>query len=233
MKTILFSCMLCLSLMAFTQNPHLDFKVGVKLGTEMSFLKWNRKLYDPQTNITYPMQYSASFLQLVPSVLWRGKSAFFNELSISNAQWKRDLFVYDNSDNLGWIHASRYFGAAAKYGKFFAFMHKRDHKVVPMLGAEIATNISYSRLRPVAVGNAFRQSSIGATFFLTPRVAWFPTQRLFLDFSWEIQAYKATYIHRKEVVTNDPVVLVDGSGRLAHNIFRVPIYARLSVGVKL
>ncbi len=220
-----------ISLTTIAQNPNLDFKLAAKLGNQVTY-EYGTLGYEDRVAHWQHLQ----TVHAVPSVIWKGKKGLFNEVSLMKANFEEtkgervfDPTTWPHNDN---PHRLLNADFAVRYGKFFPFLRKKDCRWVPMLGVELTGRFSHVIQAPNFFNyNVFQQSRGDVVGYLTPRLAWFASKRLFMDLSLQAQCFDLLFLRNKELNNNIANLVQVHHGSQIN--FLLPVFTgTLAVGYK-
>ncbi len=194
-NTLIFLALLLGSGCLFGQNSNLEFNRAFKV-SNLSTFRSGQIRYGSGTTSKWN---SVDLLKIVPSYMWKGKGAFFNEISLHSANFAvsstKDVL---DANGLTVTPNARYrsfsSNLAVKYSKFYSFFSQSEHKLVPMIGMEVMPYFSAYNRRPVPENlNIFQYRELGLKTFVTPRLTYFATKRLFFDASVQLPLLDMSY----------------------------------------
>lgn len=216
-----------ITLHAFSQNTHLDFKYAAKVSNLATVTNHrNSSVYgngrDQQTyNLFNPV---LRFLQ-------QTKKGNFNEIELHTLQLK-GLNASPPPIGNGQQYPTKQFRIALKASHYFTFFKQADAKWVPMLGVQLMPSMGTTRysiqVNPLRL--PLRRQDYDLTAYLSPRVMWFPSKKFFVDFSTNIYLMQGSFIHTKRI---NPSAPKEGGSQFEIDALKQYYTLQVGLGLKL
>jgi hypothetical protein len=229
-------------------NKNLNYKLVIKL-YNTTLIQTRPALLDIYSNYK-----SNTYVWLQPtiSLQWKTKNKQFNEIELSafNAS-KKNTFIpsinysnYYNAFTETCIITEKKSSLAIKYEYIFSLNTNQNYKLVPSLGAGL--HMFYSNVKKSSTESKIYDRSnhlLGATFYLAPRLSYFLTSKLLLDFNIPIYLteFNVNTLHYKQS-TSYTTTLNNSSSMNYYNktnqIFNFEAFPnlfsfRLGIGIKI
>lgn len=242
MKKSLATIVLTLILsIGWAQNSNLDYKSAVKIYNLTTFeeLITSKKLNDTSS---FRNQFTNTSLQIVhPTIAfqWRSRKNNFHELELTNLmigklRSKTEVIndTTGNGETIGGDELSTSL-ISVRYEYIVNFNKLKERKLVPSIG--LAVNPYYRQIdfSPV-ISSEFPNSetSFGMKAFITPRLTYFMTSKLFLDINVPLCFFDTFYLNNKD---ESPTIPIPERSISSFNFNLIPrlFSARIGVGLKL
>jgi hypothetical protein len=226
MRTIALLALLLLATpLAWTQNPNTDFKYAVKLGNRSTI---GYSVVSTPSGLLIQNPYLIGF-HLVPSFLMRSAKGNFTEFSLDNIGFNLPNQRAYGGESYQPVNMNLHL-MAARYLTLRKVSHQRW---VPMVGLALAPSFSISRSYQLANGLTIRHGR-GANLYtyLAPRLAYFSTKRVFVDFEANINLLAIGHTYQSREYLDQP------NSQLTYNTFYLRLIPsshqfRIGVGLKL
>jgi hypothetical protein len=238
--TILFS--LLFSVISWSQNSPLAYSKALKMYNLTTF---ETATSTSQSSDLPGISFNSSvktFQLLHPTIAFQWKTKKkenFHEIELSSFSFRRtntmDEKITDSTNLSQIISGSEEinFSIAARYEYIFTFFKTKDRKFLPSLGLGINSYFLQSSNRP-KTADLFPVSDriIGSKVFLTPRINYFITPKLFLDFNIPLCILDVN-LQTKE--KQNPILPIDQQSvsTIRFQQFPTVFSARIGVGIKL
>lgn len=225
----------------WTQNTNLDYKTAIKISNLTTFEEQSNssRLNDSSS---YRYQSSKSTLQILnPTIAfqWKSKKNNLHEIELTSLKLgkigtKTDIF-YDTTNNGQTLSGSDLTTTAisARYEYILNFNKSKDSKIVPSIGFGINPYYGQNNYSP-KISSSFPTSeiSVGMRTFITPRLTYFVTSKLFIDVNIPLCFFDTFYFIDKE---DNPALPVQQRTikTFDYNQFPKIFSGRLGVGLKL
>ncbi|MEQ1733199.1 MAG: hypothetical protein ABL940_05970 [Bacteroidia bacterium] len=219
---------------AVAQNTNLDYKLAVKLYNTTSLQKFNPVIV---SNYAYS---TSDFVVLKPTVAvqWKTKKNNFREIELSdfNINKKSTHYVTNvttPSSGLVFTDQNLQSSIALKYEYVLGLNSAKNYKLVPSVGLGLHSFYGYSKNFP-QVSSSFYTSTrlIGTTAYIAPRLTYFITSKLLLDFN--IPVYLTEFSANKR---RNPNPSIPVANRTIHTFnfkaFPNVLSCRIGIGLKI
>jgi hypothetical protein len=225
----------------WTQNTNLDYKNALKFYNLTTFEEQtkSRRLNDSSS---YRYQYTNTTLQILhPTIAfqWKSKKNNFHEIELTSLMLGKigtqTEITNDTTINGQTISRSNLKTTviSARYEYILNFNKSKDSKFVPSIGFGINPYYRQNNYSP-KISNSFPTSeiSVGMRTFITPRLTYFVTSKLFIDVNIPLCFFDTFYLVDKE---DNPVIPVQQRTITTFNYSQFPkiLSGRLGVGLKL
>jgi len=238
--TVLFS--LLFSAISWSQNSPLAYSKTLKM--------YNLTTFDAVTNTSQSsdlpgISFNSSvktFQLLHPTIAFQWKTKKkenFHEIELSSFSFRRtntmDEKITDSTNISQIISGSEETNCsiAARYEYIFTFFKTKDRKFLPSLGLGINSYFLQSSTRP-KTADLFPVSDriIGSKVFLTPRINYFISPKLFLDFNIPLCILDLNLQTSKK---ENPILPLDQRSVSTFRFQQFPTVfsARIGLGIKL
>jgi len=224
----------------WTQNTNLDYKSALKI--------YNLTSFDEQT-ITRRLttsspryQYTNATLQILhPTIAfqWRSKKNNFHEIELTSFMLgkvgKNTDIMNDTTNNGQTISGGdlTITAISARYEYILNFNKSKDSKLVPSIGFGINPYYRQNNNSP-KTSSSFPTSdiNIGMRAFVTPRIFYFLTSKLFLDVNIPLCFFDTFYFAGKE--DNPALSLLERTTNTFNfSLFPKAFSGRIGIGIKL
>ena len=238
--TVLFS--LLFSAISWSQNSSLAYSKALKM--------YNLTTFDAVSNTSQSSDLAGisfnssvkTFQLLHPTIAFQWKTKKkenFHEIELSSFSFRRtntmDEKITDSTNISQIISGSEETNCsiAARYEYIFTFFKTKDRKFLPSLGLGINSYFLQSSTRP-KTADLFPVSDriIGSKVFLTPRISYFITPKLFLDFNIPLCIIDANL---QTIKKQDPILPINQQSISTMRFQQFPsiFSARIGLGIKL
>jgi len=222
----------------WTQNTNLDYKSALKI--------YNLTSFDEQT-ITRRLttsspryQYTNATLQILhPTIAfqWRSKKNNFHEIELTSFMLGK---IGKTTDSITTNSAQTISGGdltiteiSLRYEYILNFNKSKDSKLVPSIGFGINPYYRQNKYSP-KTSSSFPTSDInvGMRAFVTPRICYFLTSKLFLDVNIPLCIFDTFYYDGKE---DNPALSLLERTTSTYNFSQFPkvFSGRIGIGIKL
>jgi hypothetical protein len=233
---------LLFSAISWSQNSSLAYSKALKI--------YNLTTFDAATSTSQSsdlpgISFNSSvktFQLLHPTIAFQWKTKKkenFHEIELSSFSFRRTNTMDEkitDSTNLSQIisgSAEIICSIAARYEYIFTFFKTKDRKFLPSLGLGINSYFLQSSTRP-KTADLFPISDriIGSKVFLTPRINYFITPKLFLDFNIPLCILD---INLQTKNKQDPILPINQQSvsTIRFQQFPTVFSARIGLGIKL
>ena len=238
--TILF--FLLFSAISWSQNSPLAYSKALKI--------YNLTTFDAVTNSSPSPDLPGisfnstvkTFQLLHPTIAFQWKTKKrenFHEIELTNFTFRTtnamEEKITDSLNSVQIISGSKEtnFSIAARYEYIFTFFKTKDRKFLPSLGLGINSYFLQSSTRP-KTADLFPVSDriIGSKVFLTPRISYFITPKLFLDFNIPLCIID---VNLQTIKKQDPILPINQQSISTIRFQQFPsiFSARIGLGIKL
>jgi len=225
----------------WSQNTNLDYRSALKI--------YNLTTFDDQTKSrrlnntsSYRYQYTNTTLQILYPTFafqWRSKKNNFHEIELTSLMLgkigTKTEIVNDTTNNRQTISGGDLTTTAisVRYEYIFNFNKSKDRKLVPSIGFGINPYYRQNNYLP-KISSSFPLSdiSIGMKAFITPRLTYFFTSKLFIEVNIPLCFFDTFYFVDIE---NNPAIPVQMRTITTFNYTQFPKFlsGRLGIGIKL
>ena len=224
----------------WTQNTNLDHKSSLKIYNLTTFEERtkSRRLSDSSS---YRYQYTNTTLQILhPTIAfqWKSKKNNFHEIELTSLMLGKigtqTEIINDTINNGQTISGSdlKTSVISARYEYILNFNKSKDSKFVPSIGFGINPYYRQNNYSP-KISSSFPTSeiSVGMRTFITPRLTYFVTSKLFIDVNIPLCFFDTFYFVDKE---DNPVIPVQQRTITTFNYSQFPkiFSGRFGVGLK-
>jgi hypothetical protein len=225
----------------WAQNINLDYKRALKIYNLTTFEEQtkSRRLNDTST---YRYQYTNTTLQIFhPTIAfqWKSKKNNFHEIELTSLMLGKSgtkiEFINDTKNNGQTINGDDLTTTviSARYEYILNFCKSNDSKIVPSIGFGINPYYRQNDYSP-KISSSFPTSeiSVGMRTFITPRLTYFVTSKLFIDVNIPLCFFDIFYFVDKE---DNPAIPIQQRTITAFDYSQFPkiFSGRLGVGLKL
>jgi hypothetical protein len=237
-KLLALSLLLFVIKIGWSQNINLDYKSALKIYNLISFDEQTRLSRLTASSNRY--QYTNTTLQILhPTIAfqWRSKKNNFHEIELTSFM----LGTFGKTtDSITTNSAQSISGGdltltaiSARYEYNLNFNKSKNSKLVPSIGFGINPYYRQNNYSP-KISSSFPTSdiSIGMKAFITPRITYFLTSKLFIDINIPLCFIDAFYFAGKE---NNPTfsVLERTTNTFNFSLFPKVYSGRIGIGIKL
>lgn len=222
----------------WTQNTNLDYRSGLKIYnlTTTEGLSKTVRLSD-----TSSYQFTNTSTQILhPTIAfqWKAKNNNFHEIELTNfvigKTGAKTEFVAD-TNGIPFVSGQDVVTTAlsVRYEYILNFNKSKDSKLVPSLGFGFNPYFRKNKYSPLASSSfPASESSFGLRAFITPRVTYFITQKIFVDFNIPLCLFDNFILTEMRDNANLPVEQRTVS---TYNFNQFPkfISGRIGIGIKL
>jgi hypothetical protein len=222
----------------WTQNTNLEYRSGLKIYnlTTTEGLSKTVRLSD-----TSSYQFTNTSTQILhPTIAfqWKAKNNNFHEIELTNFEigktGAKTEFVAD-TNGIPFVSGQDIVTTAlsVRYEYILNFNKSKDSKLVPSLGFGVNPYFRKNKYSPLASSSfPASESSFGLRAFITPRVTYFITQKIFVDFNIPLCLFDNFILTEMLDNANLPVEQRTVS---TYNFNQFPkfISGRIGIGIKL
>ena len=225
----------------WAQNTNLNYQSGLKLyNTTIFEVQSKSTLVSDTSNVRF--QYTNTNSQILhPSFAyqWKSKKNNFHEIELTNFTVNKvgtkTEYVSDTSANGQLISGeeTRNTAISLRYEYIVVLNKSKNSKIVPSIGFGVnpyfrKSSISYESATSFPSSN----QSFGVRSFITPRITYFLTSKLFLDVNIPICLFD-NYILTESI--DNPAVPISQRDISTYNFNQFPkfISGRIGIGIKL
>lgn len=225
----------------WTQNTNLDYKSALKIYNLTTFEEQtkSRKLNDSSF---YRYQYTNTTLQIFhPTIAfqWKSKKNNFHEIELTSLMLgkigSQTEIINDTTNNGQTISGSdqKITVISARYEYILNFNKSKVSKFVPSIGFGINPYYRQNNYSP-KISSSFSTSdiSLGMRTFITPRLTYFVTSKLFIDLNIPLCFFDTFFFVNKD---ENPTIPVQQRTITTFDYRQFPkiFSGRLGVGLKL
>jgi hypothetical protein len=223
------------------QYPHMDYNSALKISNLTVFQERSGSLRF-NTNPSYLEESANTSLQILQPTIafqWKSEKGNFHEIELTSLSWGKvgaeTVVTYDSTSSGIRVAASDLTTAdiSMRYEYILVFNKEKYSKVVPSVGFGVNPYFGNVRYSP-EVSSSFpaSETTVGIRTFITPRVTYFMTSRLFVDVNLPVCITDAG-IFIDEV--DDPAIPVDQRSISTFDFNQFPRFfsGRIGLGVKL
>lgn len=223
------------------QNTNLDFKSALKVYNLTTFEEQtkSRRLNDSSS---YRIQNSSTSLQILnPTIAfqWKSKKNNFHEIELTSLVLGKNKtkteIINDTTNNSQTINGGNLTTTliSARYEYIVNFNKSKESKLVPSIGFGINPYYRQNNYSPI-ISSSFPTSeiSVGVRTFITPRITYFFTSKLFIDLNIPLCFFDTYILTDKE---NNPAIPVSQRNISSFNFSSFPAIfsGRIGIGLKL
>jgi hypothetical protein len=190
----------------YAQNDNLDYKYAIKVYNKSQYTYSKTLSQKPNGNQISTATNNLKILNPEIAFQWTNKKKHFNEIGISNYNLERQFHYFEYIN--GQVVTPTGGGVSTNFNIAFRFEHSRqiikkwDKKWIPFLGMGINQGFSSADYKPFVNGTfPSNYKNFNTSLYLMPRLQYYLSQKLFLDF-------------------NAPIILA--KNQLKHNAIRDP-----------
>lgn len=225
----------------WSQNTNLDYKSAIKIYNLTTFDEQtkSKRLNDTSSN---SYQYSNTTLQIFhPTIAfqWKSRKNNFHEIELTSLMLGKigtKTEIGNETINKGQTISGGNLTTLAisvRYEYILNFNKSKDRKLVPSIGFGINPYYRQNNYSP-KISSSFPTSdiSIGLKAFITPRITYFLTSKLFIDINIPLCFFDTFYFVDKE---NNPTIPVQERKITTFNYNQFPKFfsGRFGIGLKL
>lgn len=225
----------------WTQNTNLDYKSALKIYNLTTFEEQtkSRRLNDSSS---YRYQYTNTTLQFLhPTIAfqWKSKKNNFHEIELTSLMLGKigtQIEIINDTTNNGQTISGgdqKTTVISARYEYILNLNKSKASKFVPSIGFGINPYYRQNNYSP-KISSSFSTSeiSVGMRTFITPRLTYFVTSKLFIDVNIPLCFFDTFYFVDKE---ENPAIPVQQRTITTFNYSQFPkiFSGRLGVGLKL
>lgn len=223
-----------------TQNTNLDYKSALKFYNLTTFEEQikSRKINDS----SYYYKYTNTNLQILhPTIAfqWRSKCNNFHEIELTSIKLGKigtqTEIINDTTNNSQTISGSDLKSTiiSARYEYFLNFNKTKESKLIPSVGFGLNPYFIQNNYLP-KVSNVFTNYEVkfGMKTFISPRITYFVTSKIFIDFSLSFCFFDTYYLIDRE---DNPTLPVNDRTIKTFNYHQFPrvFSGRIGIGLKL
>lgn len=225
----------------WTQNTNLDYKSSLKFYNLTTFDEQtkSRMLNDTSDALYQSTNTTLQILHPTIAFQWKSKKNNFHEIELTSLLLgkigSKTVIVNDATNNGQTINGGNLTTAviSARYEYILNFNKSKDSKIVPSIGFGINPYYRQNNYSP-KISSSFPTSeiSVGMRTFITPRLTYFVTSKLFIDINIPLCFFDTFYFLDKE---DNPAIPVEQRTIKTFNYNQFPkiLSGRLGVGIKL
>jgi hypothetical protein len=219
---------------AVAQNTNLDYTLAVKLYNTTSLQKFN-----PVTVSNYVYR-TSDFVVLKPTVAvqWKTPKNNFREIELSDFNINKRSTHYvtnvtTNSSGFAFTDQNIQTSIALKYEYVLGLNSAKNYKLVPSVGLGLHSFYVSNKYFPQVTTSFYNSTRlIGTTAYIAPRLSYFITSKLLLDFN--IPVYLTEFSTNKTHQSNPSIPVAN---RTIHTFnfkaFPNVLSCRLGIGLKI
>ena len=222
----------------WTQNTNLDYNSALKIYNLTSF---DEQTISRRLTASSPRyQYTNATLQILhPTIAfqWRSKKNNFHEIELTSFMLGK---IEKTTDSITTNSAQTISGGdltitaiSLRYEYIFNFNKSKDSKLVPSIGFGINPYYRQNNNSP-KISSSFHTSdiNIGMRAFVTPRISYFLTSKLFIDVNIPLCFFDTFYYAGKE--DNPALSLLERTTNTYNfSLFPKVYCGRIGIGIKL
>jgi hypothetical protein len=222
----------------WTQNTNLDYRNGLKIYNLSTFEENFKSIQLSDTSSYQFTNTSTQILHPTIAFQWKARNNNFHEIELTNFEigktGAKTEFVAD-TNGIPFVSGQDIVTTAlsVRYEYILNFNKSKDSKLVPSLGFGVNPYFRKNKYSPLASSSlpAF-ESSFGLRAFITPRVTYFITQKIFVDFNIPLCLFDNFILTEMLDNANLPVEQRTVS---TYNFNQFPkfISGRIGIGIKL
>jgi len=188
--TLFFLFLLVFVKTSWSQNTNLNYYSGIKLYNTTIFEEQSKSMLVSDTS-SIRIQYTNTNSQILhPTIAfqWKSKTNNFHEIELTNFMVNKvgtkTEYVSDTSASGLLISGQDIVTTAlsVRYEYILTFNKSKDSKLVPSLGFGVNPYFRKNKISPLASSSfPASENSFGLRAFLTPRITYFVTSKLFVD----------------------------------------------------
>lgn len=222
----------------WTQNTNLDYKSAIKIYNLTSF---DEQTISRRLTASSPRyQYANATLQILhPTIAfqWRSKMNNFQEIELTSFMLGK---IGKTTDSITTNSAQTISGGdltitaiSLRYEYIFNFNKSKDSKLVPSIGFGINPYYRQNNYSPkTSISFPSSDISIGMKAFITPRITYFLTSKLFIDVNIPLCFFDTFYFVGKE--DNPALSLLERTTNTSNFSLFPKVYSgRIGIGIKL
>ena len=173
----------------WSQNKNLDYRNGLKIYNLSTFEENFKSIRLSDTSSYQFTNTSTQILHPTIAFQWKAKNNNFHEIELTNFEigktGAKTEFVAD-TNGIPFVSGQDVVTTAlsVRYEYILNFNKSKDSKLVPSLGLGVNPYFRKNKYSPLASSSfPASESSFGLRAFITPRVTYFITQKIFVDFN--------------------------------------------------
>lgn len=225
----------------WAQNTNIDYKNALKIYNLTSFDEYekSRKINDTSSDAFY---YTTKTLQILhPTIAfqWKTKKNNFHEIELTNFKLDKLETTTENRDDTagnGQVISGNNLittSISARYEYILNFNKTKVTKLVPSLGFGINPYYRQNKYSPkTSASFSTSELYLGAKVFVTPRLTYYLSSRLFIDINIPICFFDLYFLSDKE---DNPSIPQEERTISTFNFNQFPkvFSGRVGVGLKL
>jgi hypothetical protein len=223
------------------QNKNLDYKNAFKIYNLTAFEEETKLRRYNDSSFSYAQYTSTSFQILHPTFAfhWKSKKNNFHEIELTSfmlGKMGKKTEMISNTNNNGQIingdNLTRT-EISFQYEYILNFSKSKDRKIVPFLGFGINPYYRQINYSPkIASSFPTSETKVGTRVFITPRLTYYATSKLFIDLNIPLCFFDTFYFSDKE---DNPTIPVQKRTITTFNFNEFPkiFSGRLGIGLKL
>jgi len=232
---------LILTKSGWTQNSNLNYKYALKVYNLTSFEEHNKSI-SPNDTSSYRSQYASTSLQILhPTIAFqlRTSNNNFQEIELTTLRLERNVskteILNDTTNYARTLNGSKLTTTtiSIRYEYILNFNKSKDAKLVPSLGFGINPYYRHNNYSPL-ISSSFPASEkhFGIRGFLSPRLTYYLTSKLFIDINIPICFFDANFHIENE---KNPTISIPEQKNSSFNYTQFPkiFSGRIGVGLKL
>ncbi len=222
----------------WSQNTNLDYRIGLKIYNLSTFEENFKSIQLSDTSSYQFTNTSTQILHPTIAFQWKAKKNNFHEIELTNfvigKTGAKTEFVAD-TNGIPFVSGQDVVTTAlsVRYEYILNFNKSKDSKLVPSLGFGVNPYFRKNKYSPLASSSfPASESSFGLRAFITPRVTYFITQKIFVDFNIPLCLFDNFILTEMRDNANLPVEQRTVS---TYNFNQFPkfISGRIGIGIKL
>ena len=225
----------------WTQNANLDYKNAIKIYNLTSFEEYN-KSKKPGDTSSNNYCYTTTMLKILQPTIafqWKNKKNNFHEVELTSFMLgklgTKTEIKNDTSNDRQTISGNDVISTSlsARYEYILNFNKSKDRKFVPSLGLGINPYYRQNKYMP-KISTSFPASEqyLGVKIFLTPRLSYYLTSKLFIDINIPICFGEIYYTIDKY---EDPTLTIEQRTTSSVDFREFPkiFSGRIGIGLKI
>jgi hypothetical protein len=237
-KTLSFLFLLVFVKTSWSQNTNLDYRSGLKIYNLSTFEENFKSIRLSDTSSYQFTNTSTQILHPTIAFQWKARNNNFHEIELTNFEigktGAKTEFVAD-TNGIPFVSGQDIVTTAlsVRYEYILNFNKSKDSKLVPSLGFGVNPYFRKNKYSPLASSSfPASESSFGLRAFITPRVTYFITQKIFVDFNIPLCLFDNFILTEMRDNANLPVEQRTVS---TYNFNQFPkfISGRIGIGIKL
>jgi hypothetical protein len=174
---------------SWSQNTNLDYRNGLKIYNLITFEENFKSIRLSDTSSYQFTNTSTQILHPTIAFQWKAQNNNFHEIELTNFEigktGAKTEFIAD-TNGIPFVSGQDIVTTAisVRYEYILTFNKSKDNKLVPSLGVGVNPYFGKNKYSPLT-SNSFpsSESSFGLRAFITPRITYFFTPKIFVDFN--------------------------------------------------